>query len=459
MELSENKMASQPILSLLLSMALPAILSMIIQSMYNIVDSMFVARLGEEALTAVSLAFPIQNILLGVSVGTGIGVNSLIARTLGQKDYEKSNIVVSYGLILGILTWIIFVLLGLVLINPFFNMFTDSSIISNLGIQYTQLIVFFSFGIIIHIIIEKILQGSGNMIYPMVFVIVGAIINILLDPILIFGYLGMPALGVKGAAIATIIGQISAMCLAIITLIFRKNIVKIRVKHLPLDFSLVKDIYVVGIPATLMFILNSLVLMVLNGILIGISTIAVSVLGIFLKLQSFILMPVSGLTQGALPIMGFNYGADNRDRLLKTLKLSLIISVLIGGLGNILFLLFPTQLLRLFNSSGEMLMTGKIALISLSFSFVFMSINYVFSTLFQAVGKGTYSLVIALIRQVIILLPLSYLFAKVFGLVGVWATFTIAEVMANAVSLFLFKKLHLHKVSSNLIQSPCEKLK
>lgn len=218
MELKENKMESKSILPLLLSMSIPAILSMIIQSMYNIIDSMFVAQLGNDALTAVSLAFPIQNILLGAAVGTGIGVNSLISRTLGEKNIDKSNTVVTYGLILGFITWVAFFILGMLFIKPFFSMYTDSANILNLATEYTNIVVYFSFGIIIHIVIEKILQGSGSMIYPMVFVLVGAIINIILDPIFIFGYFGVPNLGVKGAAIATVIGQITAMVLAVVTL-------------------------------------------------------------------------------------------------------------------------------------------------------------------------------------------------------------------------------------------------
>ena len=285
MELKENKMESKSILPLLLSMSIPAILSMIIQSMYNIIDSMFVAQLGNDALTAVSLAFPIQNILLGAAVGTGIGVNSLISRTLGEKNTDKSNTVVTYGLILGFITWVAFLILGILFIKPFFSMYTDSANILNLATEYTNIVVYFSFGIIIHIIIEKILQGIGSMIYPMVFVLVGAIINIILDPIFIFGYFGVPKLGVKGAAIATIIGQITAMVLAVVTLVVRKGEVKIKKRNLRFDLNIIKRIYVVGIPATIMFVLGSVLVVGLNSILIKISAVGVSILGIFLKLS------------------------------------------------------------------------------------------------------------------------------------------------------------------------------
>lgn len=441
MELKENKMESKSILPLLLSMSIPAILSMIIQSMYNIIDSMFVAQLGNDALTAVSLAFPIQNILLGAAVGTGIGVNSLISRTLGEKNTDKSNTVVTYGLILGFITWVAFLILGILFIKPFFAMYTDSANILNLATEYTNIVVYFSFGIIIHIVIEKILQGSGSMIYPMVFVLVGAIINIILDPIFIFGYFGVPNLGVKGAAIATVIGQITAMVLAVVTLVVRKGEVKIKKKNLRFDLNIIKEIYVVGIPATIMFVLGSVLVVGLNSILIKISAVGVSILGIFLKLQSFVFMPISGLTQGAMPIMGFNYGAGNKKRLMETLKISLIISIIFGVLGNIIFIVFPEQLLYLFNSTREMLITGSAALRVLSFSFIFMAINNILCTLFQAVGKGMYSLIISLLRQIIIILPLSYIFAKSYGINGVWITFIIAESFSTIVSIFLFRKM------------------
>lgn len=441
MELKENKMESKSILPLLLSMSIPAILSMIIQSMYNIIDSMFVAQLGNDALTAVSLAFPIQNILLGAAVGTGIGVNSLISRTLGEKNTDKSNTVVTYGLILGFITWVAFLILGILFIKPFFSMYTDSANILNLATEYTNIVVYFSFGIIIHIIIEKILQGIGSMIYPMVFVLVGAIINIILDPIFIFGYFGVPKLGVKGAAIATIIGQITAMVLAVVTLVVRKGEVKIKKRNLRFDLNIIKEIYVVGIPATIMFVLGSVLVVGLNSILIKISAVGVSILGIFLKLQSFVFMPISGLTQGAMPIMGFNYGAGNKERLMETLKISLIISIIFGVLGNIIFIVFPEQLLYLFNSTGEMLITGSTALRILSFSFIFMAVNNILCTLFQAVGKGMYSLIISLLRQIIIILPLSYIFSKTYGISGVWITFIIAESFSTIVSIFLFRKM------------------
>ncbi|MGL5693626.1 MAG: MATE family efflux transporter [Peptostreptococcaceae bacterium] len=451
MELKQNKMESEPILKLLLSMSFPPIISMVIQSLYNIVDSMFVAQLGNEALTAVSLAFPIQNILLGVAVGTGVGINSLLSRTLGEKNQDKSNTIVSYGFILGFITWVAFLVLGILFIKPFFSMYTDSDIIYNLATEYSAIVVYFSFGIIIHIIIEKILQGSGSMVYPMIFVLVGAIINIILDPIFIFGYFGVPAMGVKGAAIATIIGQISAMTLAVITLLFRKSDLKVNIKNLKLDFKIIKEIYAVGLPATLMFILSSVLVMGLNSILIKISDVGVAILGIYLKLQTFVFMPISGLNQGAMPIMGYNYGAGNNERLLKTFKISLIICIIIGFLGNLLFLLLPNQLLGLFNSSGEMLDTGSTALRILSFTFVFMAINNILCTLFQSVGNGMYSLIISILKQIVVVLPLSYIFSRFYGLNGVWVSFIIADVIATIVAIYFFKRLSLKFKSSVLI--------
>lgn len=451
MEVKQNKMESKPIFQLLLSMSFPPILSMMIQSLYNIVDSMFVAQLGNEALTAVSLAFPIQNILLGVAVGTGVGINSLLSRTLGEKNQDKSNTIVSHGFVLGFITWIVFVVLGILFIKPFFSMYTNSDSIYSLATEYTTIVVYFSFGIIIHLIIEKILQGSGSMVYPMIFVLVGAIINITLDPIFIFGYFGVPAMGVKGAAIATIIGQISAMTLAVITLVFRKSDLKINIKNLKLDFKIIKEIYTVGLPATLMFILSSVITMGLNSTLIKISDVGVAILGIYLKLQTFVFMPISGVNQGAMPIMGYSYGAGNNRRLLETFKISLIICIIIGLLGNVLFVLFPNELLGLFNSSGEMLHMGSTALRILSFSFVFMAINNILCTLFQSIGNGTYSLIISILKQVVVLLPLSYILSKFYGLNGVWASFIIADVIATILAIYFFKRLSVKFQSSVLV--------
>ena len=438
MEREENKMGTKRIFPLLMTMALPAMLSMFIQSMYNVVDSMFVARIGEEAITAVSLAFPIQNIILAVAVGTGVGINSVISRRLGEKNYDKANSAVTHGLIIGVIEAVIFIVLGLIFINPFFKMFTESKEVINLGVNYTYIVTMLSFGVIIHIIIEKVLQSTGNMIYPMIFQAVGAITNIILDPIFIFGLFGVPKMGVAGAAIATVAGQILAMTLSVITLIYKNHEVEIKKKGFKFEMKVVKEIFTVGAPSIMMISLGSILVMGLNAILISFSQVAVALFGIYFKLQSFVFMPVSGLTQGAMPILGYNYGAKNRDRFINTLKLGIIVSVIIMAAGNFIFLAFPEELLMIFNASEEMLSIGKTALCTISLSYIPAALGLLFATAFQAIGKGNLSLLITLLRQIIIILPMAFILSKFIGLTGVWITFPIAEIVAAIFAGLMF---------------------
>ena len=300
----ENKMGTYKILPLLLSMSIPPTISMLINSLYNIVDSIFVARLGTEALTAVSLAFPVQNLILALAVGSGVGVNSLIARKLGEKEYGIASKAAASGLILSIIHYLILSLLGILLIKPFFLLFTKESNILNMGIEYTYIVTFLSIGTITQIAIEKILQATGNTLAPMFLQIIGAITNIILDPILIYGYFGLPVLGVKGAAIATVIGQMTSLFCSLYVLFFTRQELKIEKKDFVWDKNIIKDIYSVGIPSFFIMSIGSFLVMGINYILSGISTIAVSLFGIYFKLQTFIYMPTSGVTQGAMPIMG-----------------------------------------------------------------------------------------------------------------------------------------------------------
>ncbi|MEG1416371.1 MAG: MATE family efflux transporter [Clostridium sp.] len=439
--LTENKMGTKPVFPLLMTMAFPAMLSMLIQSLYNIVDSMFVARISEEALTAVSLAFPIQSFIIAVSVGTGVGCNSLISRKLGEGLRDEANSAVTHGLILAAISSVVFIIFGMVCSEPFIRMFTDSENVVQLGTSYTYIVTIFSFGSLIHITIEKILQATGRMIYPMIFQAVGAIINIILDPILIFGMFGMPAMGVKGAAIATIIAQIISMSMALLTLIFAKNDVKIKIKSFKFKMKMIKDIYDVGFPTIVMYSLGSLLIVGVNVILIKISEVSVAFFGVYFKLQQFIFMPVNGLIQGAMPIMGYNYGAKNRKRLMETLKWSLIVSTIIMAFGNFIFAMWPEFFLRLFDASDRMLEIGKTGTIIISFSYIAAGVAFMYSTLFQAIGKGGYSLLIALLRQGAIILPLGAFLSINYGLIGFWITFPIAEIISAIVSVVLYKKV------------------
>ena len=432
-----NKMGTKPVFPLLMSMAFPPMLSMLIQSMYNIVDSMFVARFSQNALTAVSLAFPLQNLVLAVAVGAGVGVNSYISRKLGARDRDAANAAVTHGFLLSFAHAIFFVLFGLVAIKPFFRMFTDSPEIISLACDYSYIVVLGAFAQLFHIMVEKLLQSTGRMLAPMLLQTIGAIANIILDPILIFGLLGAPRMGVRGAAIATLLGQILSMTLSLLVFFLRDQDLRMDLKKFRPDLRAVAQIYAVGVPTMLMNALGSLLVTLLNSILIRFSELAVSVFGVYFKLQTFVFMPVSGLTQGALPIMGYNYGAQNRRRLLSTLRCAVLVAVGIMAAGNLLFVLIPDKLLLLFNASPEMLEMGTSALRIISCSYIFAAVGLIFSTMFQAVGKGSYSLTVFLMRQLIVVVPLAFLLSRTLGLNGIWLSFPIAEA-AGAIAAVLF---------------------
>ena len=432
-----NKMGTKPVFPLLMSMAFPPMLSMLIQSMYNIVDSMFVARFSQNALTAVSLAFPLQNLVLAVAVGAGVGVNSYISRKLGARDRDAANAAVTHGFLLSFAHAIFFVLFGLVAIKPFFRMFTDSPEIISLACDYSYIVVLGAFAQLFHIMVEKLLQSTGRMLAPMLLQTIGAIANIILDPILIFGLLGAPRMGVRGAAIATLMGQILSMTLSLLVFFLRDQDLRMDLKKFRPDLRAVAQIYAVGVPTMLMNALGSLLVTLLNSILIRFSELAVSVFGVYFKLQTFVFMPVSGLTQGALPIMGYNYGAQNRRRLLSTLRCAALVAVGIMAAGNLLFVLIPDKLLLLFNASPEMLEIGVSALRIISCSYIFAAVGLIFSTMFQAVGKGSYSLTVFLMRQLIVVVPLAFLLSRTLGLNGIWLSFPIAEA-AGAIAAVLF---------------------
>lgn len=439
MSKSENKMGTHKILPLLLSMSIPPTISMSINSLYNIVDSIFVARLGTDALTAISLAFPIQNLILAIAVGSGVGVNSYIARKLGEKDFETANKTAAHGLTLAVLHYLLLVVLGIFLIKPFFRMFTSDSSIFQMGVDYIYIVTFLSVGTIMQIAIEKILQATGNTLAPMYLQIIGAVTNIVLDPILIYGYFGLPAMGVRGAAIATVIGQITALIASIYVLFFRKQEITIEKKDFSWNLEIVKEIYNVGIPSFFIMSIGSFLVMGINFILSGISTLAVSLFGIYFKLQTFIYMPTSGVTQGAMPIMGYSYGAKNRRRLSEVLNYSIIICVLINFLGSVLFWIFPEEILHFFNATDEMMTIGVKTIRIISTSYSFGSICFIFSCFLQAIGKGVPSLTITMLRQLVLLLPMAYILGRFYGLTGVWVAFPTVEVITCMISIFIYK--------------------
>lgn len=439
MDYQENKMGTHKIMPLLLSMSIPPTISMMTSALYNIVDSIFVARLGTDALAAVSLAFPIQIFIIAVAIGSGVGVNSYISRKLGEKNFAEADSAAEHGIVLSVIHFLILFVLGFLFIKPFFRMFTENQEILSMGCSYAYIVTFFSLGIIMQIGIEKTLQATGNTLTPMFLQIIGAGTNIILDPIMIYGYFGFPPMGVTGAAIATICGQFAALFCSLYVLYFRKQAVKIQMKKFKWHSKTVKQIYSVGIPCFFIISIGSFLVMGINFILTGISAIAVSLFGIYYKLQTFVYMPTSGITQGAMPIMGYNYGAGNRKRLLETLNYSMIICAAINLAGTFIFWVFPREILLLFKASDEMMTLGISALKIISISFIFGSICFIFACFLQAIGKGMASLVITLLRQLIIILPAAFVMGKLWGLNGVWGSFIAAEFLTCIFSLIIFK--------------------
>lgn len=426
----QNKMAVESVPKLVIAMSLPPIISMFIQSMYNVVDSIFVSKISMGALTAVSLAFPMQQALVALFVGTGAGVTSLISRRLGEGNVEEASNAASHGLLIYTVYSLIMALAGIFFTDFFVSIFTDDPILKDLTSQYLRIILIWSFGNFITQAGISVLQATGNTFTPMVTQLVGAVTNIILDPILIFGLFGMPKMGVAGAAIATVVGQLASFVLTMMVLLKDKSSIGIKLRGFTFSLKTVKDIYVVGLPAVVMQSLISFMVSGLNIILIGFSSAAVAVLGVYYKLQSFVFMPIFGLAQGVRPIMGYNFGARNKERVIETFKTALIISVSIMLTGTVIFQVFPRQLLSLFDSNDEMIAIGMKSLRILSLTFVLAAVGITISSSFQAFGKGTISLFISFTRQIIVLLPSAYILSKLWGLDGIWYSFTLSEISA-----------------------------
>ena len=438
----ENKMGTMPVNKLLVTMSLPMVISMIVQALYNIVDSIFVSRLSEDALTAVSMAFPMQNLMISVAVGTGVGINAMLSRALGEKKFEAANKTAENGIFIEVLGYVLFLLIGIFVTKPFFLAQAGAGDIANMGIAYTRICLLMSFGIFMQIGFERILQSTGRTIFTMITQSTGAIINIILDPILIFGLFGMPKMGVAGAAIATVTGQICAAILAITFNLTKNPDVHISFKGFKPQIIFVKNILSVGIPSIIMSSVGSAMTFGMNKILITFSSTAVAVFGVYFKLNSFVFMPVFGLNNGMVPIVSYNYGAQNKKRLTKTIKLAIMYAVCIMFIGIMLFQFIPDVLLKLFDASDHMLEIGIPALRVISLSFAFAGICIVISSSLQALGHGFLSMMISITRQLIILLPSAYILAKFGGIHAVWWSFNIAEIASLTLSLLFFKHMY-----------------
>ena len=443
----ENKMGIMPIPKLLFSMSVPMMLSMIVQSIYNIVDSMFVAHINENALTALSLVFPFQIFMIGISVGTGVGVNALLSRSLGEKNQKNADLAAKNGIFLAVVFSIVFAIVGILFGKQFILAQTSDPQIVKYSLEYLNVITIFSFGTFMQMMFERLLQATGKTVLSMITQIVGAVTNLILDPIMIFGLLGFPALGVKGAAIATVIGQSLAGLLALYFNIKKNDDINISLKGFKPDFRIIKTIFSVGFPSILMQTIGSFLTYFINKFLISFTPTAVSVYGIYFRLQSFVFMPVFGLNNGMVPIIAYNYGARNKKRILDTIKLSIITAVLIMLTGLAIFQTIPAQLLALFDASEEMLAIGVPALRIISLSFIFAGFSIICGSVFQALGNGFFSLIISITRQLIFILPLVYILGHFFGLSAVWFSIPIAEISSLILSIIFLRYILRKKVS------------
>ena len=448
----ENKMGTMPINKLIINMSLPLITSMFVQAFYNIVDSLFVARINEDALTAVSMSFPAQNLMISAGVGVGVGITALIARYLGAHDEKGITRVVHNGIFLGILNSILFALFGIFFAKFYFEFQKASGIIETYGIQYLSICSIFAFSIIMEITFERMLIASGKTIYTMITQSTGAIINIIFDPIFIFGLFGFPKMGIVGAAVATIFGQTVAMFMALYFNVVKNHEVRISIKKFAVDFKTIVNIYEIGFPSIVMQSAASFMIFQLNNLLASFSTTATAVLGVYFKLQSFVILPVFGLNNSVISIVSYNYGAGKIKRLLKTMKVANIYAFSIMLAGFVLCQILPSQILKIFDASDNMLAIGVPALRIISFSFLIAPFSIVSSGTFQALGKGTFSLIISLIRQLIVILPLSYLLSRVMGMKGVWVAFPIAEIVAGILTIIYLRKLYKNEIMKRNIK-------
>ena len=437
----ENKMGTMPVNKLLISMSLPMIISMLVQAMYNVVDSVFVAQISENALTAVSLAFPLQNLMIAFAGGTAVGVNALLSRSLGEKNQEHVNHTATNSVFIFLMTALIFMIGGLTLSHLFFTVQTSNAEIVTAGTQYSMIVVGCSIGLFSQFLFERLLQATGRTIHTMITQGLGAIINIILDPIFIFGLFGMPKMGVAGAAIATVTGQIIACLLAIVLNLKYNHDIQFQWKSFKPNIQIIKQIYSVGIPSIIMQSIGSVMTFGMNTILIGFSTTATAVFGVYFKLQSFVFMPVFGLNNGMIPIIAYNLGARQSKRMFDTIKLAMIYATGMMLIGVILFESIPQILLGFFNASQAMIQIGTPALRIIAIHFLFAGYSIVCSALFLAVGKGTYCLLTSLIRQLFVLLPCAYLLSLTGNIHLIWLCFPIAEIVSATTSTILFKKM------------------
>ncbi|MCM1544303.1 MAG: MATE family efflux transporter [Ruminococcus sp.] len=451
----ENKMGVMPIGKLIISMSLPMMISMLVQALYNVVDSVFVSRVSQDALTAVSLAFPMQNLMIGFATGTGVGVNALLSRSLGEKDYDKANKVASNGMFLAIINAVIFLLFGIFGTKLFFNsQIASDSPIYGYGVDYLSVCCIFSFGVFGQVTCERLMQSTGRTTLSMATQLIGALINIILDPLLILGLGPFPRLEAKGAAIATVTGQIAAFIAGLILNHFFNKEISLKIKGFKPSGKMIGGIYKIGIPSIIMVGIGSVMTYAMNKILLGFTDTAAAVFGIYFKLQSFIFMPIFGLNNGTIPIIAYNYGAGNKQRMTKTVKFSLILACSIMAVGTLLMWIMPETMLSLFEASDDLMGIGVPALRTISTSFIIAGFCICIGSVFQAIGKSYFSMIVSIARQLIVLIPVAYFLSKTGVLNRVWLAFPIAEAVSLVVSvlcyLYVYKNI-ISKVGENKI--------
>lgn len=434
----QNKMETMGIKKLVITMSLPPLLSMFMQYSYNLIDSGFVAQISEDALTAISLSFPLTTLMNALSIWLGVGVNILVARYLGRNEESNANKVTFIGLLLSIIIGILSNIGCLLILKPYFSFFTDSQIIYDYCIDYMSICAFMQIPNMVHILIQKALQGTGNMIAPMMFQMIGVIFNIIFDPILIFGFGIFPALGIKGAALSTVLGFTLSMIIALFMLFFTKQKVKITKESISIDFRYVKDIFVIGFPSFIMNALNAFMVTICNIFLIVYSATAVAFFGVYYKIQQVVVMTMNGLIQGVLPIMSYSYGAKNKERMNEAFKFGLLCNISFMITISLLMFIFPKQILILFNASDDLLNIGILGTRIMCLSYAFIGASLMIATYFQACKKVSISIVINLLRQVILLFPIMYLLSNIFKLNGIWYSFLLAEIFTFIFSIILY---------------------
>ena len=446
MQKNENKLGTMSIPKLLFQVSFPIVISMFIQSMYNLVDSYYIGKINEEAFTAIAIAFPIQNIMIGIGVGTGVGMNSLISRYLGEKNFDRANKTAENGLTLALLYGLLLFILSRFLPRPFVSAQTTNENIINYGVDYLQIVMGLSIGVFTQIFLERTLQSTGRTVFTMLTQLIGAVLNIILDPIFIFGYFGLPAMGVKGAAVATVTGQIiGAICGAFFQHKFNPDI---TMKKLSFNPKIIKGIYIVGIPSMITITIQSFTIYVLNKMLSEISTSAIAALGAYFKVQSFVFMPIFGINNGLVPIIAYNYGAKNKERIIKSIKLAMITVTVMTLIVSGLIMSFPREILKIFSASGKMLEIGIPMLRICALSYIFAGISIVGASVFQAFGNGILALFDSILRQIIVLLPVAYIAIKFFTVNEIWWGYVIAEFASTLFVIYLMntfvrKKLEL----------------